>query len=157
MDLDAPLPTLFQEHWTSSTSVSSCDQDLQRRWATCSTVRMHNIIWMSMPPKMGYEQLPPNYFLRVIPTWNIILTQFPPLSDIILTFYLTFFLAYTLTFYRAPISTYFPAYILALFMASYLTFSLASGWGPAMRTEIWSPRLVSSSARWDLAIAVEVQ
>ena len=74
----------------------------------------------------------------------------------------TFFLAYTLTFYLAPISTYFLACILALFMAFYLTFSLASGWGPAMRrgpavpAEIWRSPLRPPNAHRDLELAVAV-
>ena len=82
-----------------------------------------------------------------------------------LTFYLTFYLAsiltyslaYILTFFLASILISFQAFILAFFPAFYLTFSLASGWGLAVPAELWSSRLRSGSALWDLELAVDVR
>ena len=64
------------------------------------------------------------------------------------------FLASILTFSLTCFPAFYLASILPFFRAFYLTFSLASGWGPAVPTEMWRPRL---RPHWDLALAVEVR
>ena len=99
-----------------------------------------------------------------------------------LTFYLAFYLTYTLTFYLAFDLTYTLTfymafdltYILAFYLAFILTFYLHSIWhiysdiltsilsdtssdiASGILCDIFPSELMSSSAHWDLAIAVEV-
>ena len=78
----------------------------------------------------------------------------------ILAFYLASSLTFYLAFYLTLFLTFFLAFYLTFFLAFYLTFYVTSctrNWGPAVPTEIWSSRLRSGSAHWDLALAVEVR
>ena len=47
--------------------------------------------------------------------------------------------------------------MLTFYLAFYLTFSPASGWGPAVPTELWTSRLKPVSAHWALELAANVR
>ena len=167
----------------NSTSVSSCDQDLQRRWATCSTVRMHNIIWMSMPPKMGYEQLPPNYFLRVIPnlkhysdTISAIVWKYSDvLSDILSVIYFDILSGTHFDILSGMCSGIAHGILSDILSGVWLRSgnahwdlestvgvqqcplrSGARGWGPVVPTKIWRSPLRPPNPHRDLELAVAV-